>query len=100
MVIDLIEKFMEAGFLPDTALRMMNSAMVTHGENNLFSTVDLMRLELDSGIAEFYKIGAAVTFIRMVTKCAWWNRAVCRWGCLPDRKCRRSHRNWKTVILW
>ena len=55
---------MEAGFLPDTALRMMNSAMVTHGENNLFSTVDLMRLELDSGIAEFYKIGAAVTFIR------------------------------------
>lgn len=64
MVIDLIEKFMEAGFLPDTALRMMNSAMVTHGENNLFSTVDLMRLELDSGIAEFYKIGAAVTFIR------------------------------------
>lgn len=64
MVIDLIEKFMEAGFLPDTALRMMNSAMVTHGENNLFSTVDLMRLDLDSGMAEFYKIGSAVTFIR------------------------------------
>lgn len=64
MVIDLIEKFMEAGFLPDTALRMMNSAMVTHGENNLFSTVDLMRLDLDSGQGEFYKIGAAATFIR------------------------------------
>jgi len=64
MVIDLIEKFMEAGFLPDTALRMMNSAMVTHGEHNLFSTVDLMRLDLDSGEAAFYKIGAATTFIR------------------------------------
>lgn len=64
MVIDLIEKFMEAGFLPDTALRMMNSAMVTHGEHNLFSTVDLMRLDLDSGQADFYKIGAAATFIR------------------------------------
>ena len=55
---------MEAGFLPDTALRMMNSAMVTHGEHNLFSTVDLMRLDLDSGQCDFYKIGAAATFIR------------------------------------
>lgn len=64
MVIDLIEKFMEAGFHPDTALRMMNSAMVTHGENNLFSTVDLMCMDLDSGVADFYKIGAAATFIR------------------------------------
>ncbi len=64
MVIDLTEKFMEAGFRPDTALRMMNSAMVTHGDNNLFSTVDLMYLDLDSGEGEFYKIGAAVTFIR------------------------------------
>lgn len=64
MVIDLIEKFMEAGFRPDTALRMMNSAMVTHGENNLFSTVDMMYLDLDSGVGEFYKVGASVTFIR------------------------------------
>ena len=64
MVIDLIEKFMEAGFRPDTAIRMMNSAMVTHGENNLFSTVDMMYLDMDSGVGEFYKIGAAATFIR------------------------------------
>ena len=64
MVIDLIEKFMEAGFHPRTALRMMNSAMVTHAEYNLFSTVDLMYLNLDSGKADFYKIGAAATFVR------------------------------------
>ncbi|MCC8017220.1 MAG: SpoIIE family protein phosphatase [Lachnospiraceae bacterium] len=64
MVIDLIEKFMESGFRPDTALRMMNSAMVTHGENNLFSTVDLVSVDMDSGAAQLYKIGAAATFIR------------------------------------
>ena len=64
MVIDLIEKFMEAGFRPDTAIRMMNSAMVTHGDNNLFSTVDVMCLDLDSGVSDFYKIGASATFIR------------------------------------
>lgn len=63
MVIDLIEKFMESGFRPDLALRMMNSAMVTHGENNLFSTVDLAEIDLDSGRTQFYKTGAAATFI-------------------------------------
>ena len=64
MVIDLLEKFLEAGFHPETAIRMMNSAMVTHGENNLFSTVDVMQADLDTGQCEFYKIGAAATFIK------------------------------------
>lgn len=64
MVIDLLEKFLEAGFHPETAIRMMNSAMVTHGENNLFSTVDVMQTDLDTGQSEFYKIGAASTFIK------------------------------------
>lgn len=63
MVIDLLEKFLEAGFHPETAIRMMNSAMVTHGENNLFSTVDVMQADLDTGQCEFYKIGASATFI-------------------------------------
>lgn len=64
MVIDLLEKFLEAGFHPETAIRMMNSAMVTHGENNLFSTVDVMQADLDTGQCEFYKIGASATFIK------------------------------------
>lgn len=71
MVIDLIEKFMEAGFRPDTALQMMNSAMVTHGDNNLFSTVDLTCIDMDSGVAELYKIGAAATFIRHGQEVYW-----------------------------
>ncbi len=71
MVIDLIEKFMESGFRPDTALQMMNSAMVTHGENNLFSTVDLASLNLDSGAVQIYKIGAAATFVRHGGQVEW-----------------------------
>lgn len=68
MVIDLLEKFLEAGFYPETAIRMMNSAMVTHGENNLFSTVDVMEANLDTGACEFYKIGAAATYIKRGTE--------------------------------
>lgn len=64
MVIDLLEKFLEAGFHPDASIRMMNSAMVTHGENNLFSTVDVADINLDSGKCQLYKVGAAPTFVK------------------------------------
>ena len=64
MVLDLVERVMEAGFSVETAIRMMNSAMVMRGENDLFSTVDLCRIDLYTGVASLYKIGAAATFIK------------------------------------
>lgn len=64
MVLDLVERFMEAGFSVETAIRMMNSAMVMKGENDLYSTVDLCKINLYSGMAKLYKIGAATTFVK------------------------------------
>lgn len=64
MVLDLVERFLEAGFSVETAIRMMNSAMVMKGENDLYSTVDLCKINLYSGRASLYKIGAAATFIK------------------------------------
>ncbi len=64
MVIDLLEKFLEAGFQPEASIRMMNSAMVTHGENNLFSTVDVANVNLDTGYCSLYKVGGAPTFVK------------------------------------
>lgn len=64
LVLDLVERFMEAGFSVETAIRMMNSAMVMKGENDLFSTIDLCKINLYSGKARLYKIGAASTFIK------------------------------------
>lgn len=64
MVLDLVERFLEAGFSVETAIRMMNSAMVMKGENDLYSTVDLCKINLYSGMANLYKIGAAATFIK------------------------------------
>ena len=46
MVIELVEKFLEAGFDVETAVRMMNSAMVMKGQEDLFSTVDISELDL------------------------------------------------------
>ncbi|MGN0482844.1 MAG: SpoIIE family protein phosphatase [Lachnospiraceae bacterium] len=63
LVIELTERFLEAGFSIETALRMMNSTMVLHGENDQFSTVDLAEVNLYDGSLNLYKIGAAATFI-------------------------------------
>ena len=61
---DLVERFLVAGFSLETAIRMMNSAMVMKGENDIYSTVDLCMVNLYSGMARLYKVGAAATFIR------------------------------------
>jgi stage II sporulation protein E len=64
MVIELIEKFLEAGFQKETAIRMMNSAMVMHGDDGMYSTVDMASIDLYNGMCDFYKIGATTTFIK------------------------------------
>lgn len=64
LVVELMEGFLEAGFSVPTALRMMNSTMVLHGENRQFSTVDLAEVNLYDGSCNFYKVGAAATFVR------------------------------------
>lgn len=49
MVVELMQKFMEAGFPQETAIRMMNSAMVLQGDRESYSTLDFMDLDLYSG---------------------------------------------------
>ena len=43
---------------------MMNSAMVMKGADDLYSTVDLCKINLYTGMAKLYTIGAAATFIK------------------------------------
>lgn len=64
MVVDLMQKFMEAGFPGDTAIRIMNSAMVLKGEDESYSTLDFAELDLYTGSLEMTKIGAAASFLK------------------------------------
>ncbi|MBQ8185232.1 MAG: SpoIIE family protein phosphatase [Lachnospiraceae bacterium] len=63
-VIDLLEQFLEAGFSKETAVRMINSALLIHSDAQSFSTIDMCSINLYSGICEFLKVGASTTFIR------------------------------------
>ncbi len=64
MVVDLLQKFIEAGFRKETAIKLMNSAMVLQGENNIYSTLDYAMIDMYCGQLELIKIGGAVTFIK------------------------------------
>ncbi len=64
MVVDLMEKFMEAGFMKETAVRLMNSAMVLQGTKESYSTLDFAQIDLYDGQAEILKVGASASFIK------------------------------------
>lgn len=64
MVLDLLEQFLEAGFSKETAVRMINSSIVLQPDTKVFSTVDIASIDLYTGVCEFLKIGAALSFLR------------------------------------
>jgi len=64
MVVELLQKFLEAGFRKETAIKLMNSAMVLQGEENNYSTLDYAMINLYTGQMELIKIGGAATFVK------------------------------------
>ena len=63
VVIELIERFLDAGFEKDFAVKMVNSVMfIKSGEDN-FSTLDICSVDLYSGNGEFIKTGATDAYI-------------------------------------
>ncbi len=59
----LLTSFLKSGFSVKTALGILNSALCLNMNNEMFSTVDLLCIDLYSGKAEIYKIGSAETVI-------------------------------------
>lgn len=62
IVSKMTEMYIKAGFSPKMTLNMINSALVLKSENEVFSSVDLLCLDLISGMADFYKIGGSKSF--------------------------------------
>ncbi len=62
-VVELLEELLNAGFPKETALQMLNTALVTGREEVRFSTVDMSVFDLYTGNCEFVKAGASLTFV-------------------------------------
>lgn len=59
----LLTGFLKSGFSVKTALEILNSALCLNMSNEMFSTVDLLCIDLYKGCADLYKIGSAETVI-------------------------------------
>lgn len=63
-VIEMMERFLEAGFGKETAVQMVNGALVTAGQEQVMSSLDICDIDLYTGNCEFVKVGAACTYIK------------------------------------
>jgi stage II sporulation protein E len=64
MVVELMQKFLEAGFQTQTAVQMINSSLVSGEESLNMSTLDLCSIDLYSGDCRFVKVGSASSYIK------------------------------------
>lgn len=64
MVVEMLEELLLSGFPPETALQMMNTALVMGREEVCFSTIDVTTFDLYTGQCRFLKAGASTTFVR------------------------------------
>ncbi len=64
MVVEVLEELLNAGFPKETALQMLNTAMVMGREEVRFSTIDMGEFDLYTGQCILAKAGASTTFIK------------------------------------
>ncbi len=64
MAASLLTRMMSAGLSATGALKFANAALLTKSAEESLATADIALLDLHSGRGEFYKAGAAPTFVR------------------------------------
>lgn len=69
MASGLITRLLKAGFGYDSALNILNSAMLFKSSDESLATVDIACIDLFSGRTDLLKAGAAATIVRRGGKC-------------------------------
>ena len=64
MIIELLERLLESGFSEGTALKLINSILLTGNQWQEPAAVDMALIDQYSGICQFLKLGAACTYIK------------------------------------
>lgn len=84
ITISLLEKFLEAGFDKELALKTINSILVLKSTDEMSTTIDMSVIDLYRGRTQFIKIGSAPTFIKRKDKVQVINSHTLPVGILKD----------------
>ncbi len=63
-VIDMLEKFLNAGFSCEEAVKLINSSLLLRGEKDSFATLDICDINLENATLSFTKLGACASYIK------------------------------------
>lgn len=63
-VINMLENLLTSGFEKDTSIELINTAMTTSIDEDMYATIDAVILDMYSGNVEFIKNGACNTYIK------------------------------------
>lgn len=64
MAAALLSKLLSGGFGFDPSLKIVNSALLVKSGDESLATIDAVEIDLYTGMVDFYKAGAPVSFIR------------------------------------
>ena len=86
MVCTLTARLVRAGFSLPCAVGAVNSALMTRAAEETLATLDILRIDLTDGSAEFYKAGAAMSAVKTGEKTAVIERSSLPLGILKEAK--------------
>lgn len=101
-VIEIMERFLEAGFSKEAAVQMLNGALSAAGQEQNMSTLDMSEIDLYTGECDFLKVGAACTYIKrgqLVDKLSARNLPLGVFGQIEPETEHRTLQNGDYVIM-
>ena len=90
MVCTLTAKLIRAGFSLDCAVGAVNTALMARSTEETLATLDILRVDLSDGRAEFFKAGAAMTAVRTGDRTAIVERSSLPLGILKEAALEQS----------
>ncbi|MCM1049292.1 MAG: SpoIIE family protein phosphatase [Clostridiales bacterium] len=101
-VIDMMERFLEAGFSNEMAVQIVNGAMAAREQEQDMSTLDICEMNLYTGNCDFIKAGAACTYVKhgyMVDKLSAQNLPLGVFGQIEPEVMHRQLQDGDYVIM-
>ena len=90
MACALTAKLVRAGFSLSCAVGAVNTALMTRGSQETLATLDILRVDLSEGRAEFFKAGAAMSAVRTGDRTAIVERSSLPLGILKEAALEQS----------
>ncbi len=93
MTSSLMARLMKSGFNEDTAFDAVNAALMVNSADETMATLDILRIDLNTGKTEFMKAGSSFSVVRRSGRTAIVERSSLPLGIIGGTRFERSETN-------